>query len=201
MINKVETDLQVYFDMPYDIAFSDDPFDNLTSRVISTWGDDATLGMVLEECQELQHPKLTMIRKSTPSAKIKKWRSQLRGASITAVNGKRVTTIKDVRDLVAEHRKSSLETDIEVQFATINKQAMQPQMGIPQVYQDQMNVIGKHLWEIHNDPDWAEQINNAMPALKAINRSDTVFTKNDKAQMHHAGMHIKTAKVTGNHAF
>ena len=74
---------------------------------------------------------------------------------------------------------------------------MQPQMGIPQIYQDQMNIIGKHLWDIQNDPAWAERVNNAMPAMEAINRNDTVFTKNDKAQMHHAGMHIKTAKVTG----
>ena len=196
MLNKVESDLQIYFDMPYDINFSDDPFDNLTSRTMQTWGTDDTLGMAITQCPDVNQPKLTNIRKSTPSAKIKKWKSQLRGAYIIAINDKTVKTVQDVKDRIAEHRKDRPDEEILVQYATIEKQAMQPQMGIPQIYQDQMNIIGKHLWDIQNDPAWAERVNNAMPAMEAINRNDTVFTKNDKAQMHHAGMHIKTVKVT-----
>ena len=45
MVNKIESDLQVYFDMPYDIEFSSTPFDNYTSRKLSNRGDHPTLGM------------------------------------------------------------------------------------------------------------------------------------------------------------
>ena len=197
MLNKIESDLQVYFDMPYDIEFSASPFDNYTSREMSTWGTHSTLGMNLTMCSDTGLPQLKDIQKSTPAARVKKWKSQLRGAYITAINGINVSTIDEIKDAIQKHRTIGEESDIEIQFATIDRQAMQPQMGIPQVYQDQMNIIGQHLWEIQNDPDWSERVNNAMPAMEALNRNDTVFTKNDKAQMHHAGMQINSVKVTG----
>ena len=197
MLNKVEADLQLYFDMPYDIEFSDDPFDNLTSRTMQTWGTDETLGMTLTQCPLINQPMLKDIRKSTPSAKIKKWKSQLRGAYVTAINDQPVATVQDIKDKIADHRKTKSDQEILVQYSTVEKQSMQPQMGIPQVYMDQMNIIGQHLWEIQNDPAWAERVNNAMPAMEALNRDDVIFTKNDRARMHHAGMHVKAAKVTG----
>lgn len=36
---------------------------------------------------------------------------------------------------------------------------MHPQHGIPQLYQDQMNVIAKHLCEIRNDAEWQKEVN------------------------------------------
>ena len=125
---------------------------------------------------------------------MKRWKSQLRNAHITAINDIPVSTIDDVTAAIQKHRQFNNDEEISIQFATMEKHAMQPQMGIPQVYQDQMNIIGQHLWEIQNDPDWSERVNNAMPAMEALNRSDTVFTKNDKAQMHHAGMRVNSVK-------
>ena len=31
---------------------------------------------------------------------------------------------------------------------------MHPQLGTPQIYHDQMNIIAQHLWEIKNEPEW-----------------------------------------------
>ena len=39
---------------------------------------------------------------------------------------------------------------------------MHPQYGIPQLYHDQMNVIGKHLWEMKNDPTFNTNVDEAI---------------------------------------
>ena len=126
-------------------------------------------------CSVTGYPQLKDIQKSTPAARIKKWKSQLRGTYIVAINGINVSTVDKIEAAIKKHRDSGDETELDIQFATIEKHAMQPQMGIPQVYQDQMNIIGQHLWDIQNDPDWSERVNNAMPAMEALNRNDTVL--------------------------
>ena len=199
MLHKIATDLQLFFDMPYDINLSSSPFDNHTSRTVDTWGTHETLGLILTMCPEHGLPKLKDIQKSTPAARIKKWKSQLRGSYVTSINGTHVDSIAGIKDEIRKHRDGPDASDeILIGFDTIEKQAMQPQMGIPQVYQDQMNMIGKHLWEIQNDPDWSERVNNAVPVMEALNRNDTIFNKNDQARMAHAGMpiYINAAKMT-----
>ena len=77
MINKIKLDLQVYFEMPYDINFSTSPFDNYTSRMMDTWGTDPTLGMMIITCPDTGLPQLKNIKQSTPAARVKKWKTQL----------------------------------------------------------------------------------------------------------------------------
>ena len=36
----------------------------------------------------------------------------------------------------------------------MHKQDIHPQLGIPQIYHDQLNIIAEHLREIKNDPMW-----------------------------------------------
>ena len=74
MLNKIASDLQVYFDMPYDINLSSSPFDNYTTRTMQTWGTDSTLGMTIVRCNDTGLPKLTNIRKSTSAARVKRWK-------------------------------------------------------------------------------------------------------------------------------
>ena len=78
VLNKVESDLQVYFDMPYDIEFSPTPFDNYTSQHMATWGDHPTLEMTIKMCSDTGLPQMTDDQKLTPAAWIKKWKYQLR---------------------------------------------------------------------------------------------------------------------------
>ncbi len=43
---------------------------------------------------------------------------------------------------------------------------MHPQYGIPQLYHDQMNIIGKHLWEMQHDPVFHKDPNKQpVPAI------------------------------------
>ena len=150
--------------------------------------------MTIITCPDTGLLQLKNIKQSTPAARVKKWKSQLRNAHITAVNEIPVATVSDIKAAIQKHRQFNKDEEVSIQFATMEKHAMQPQMGIPQVYQDQMNIIGKHLWDIQNDPDWSERVNYAMPAMEALNRNDNVFTKNDKARMHHAYLQINTVK-------
>ena len=48
---------------------------------------------------------------------------------------------------------------VDMQIATLHKIAMHPQLGLPQLYHDQLNVIGKHLWDIKNNHAWQTKVN------------------------------------------
>ena len=53
-------------------------------------------------------------------------------------------------------------TSVDIQIATLHKIAMHPQLGLPQLYHDQLNVIGKHLWEIKDNPAWKKKVNESI---------------------------------------
>ena len=110
----------------------------------------------------------------TSAARIVKWRSQLRNGFITAINGTPVNSIKDIQQLIKEGRKNpTLTFDI----ATIHQQDIHPQLGTPQLYHDQMNIIAEHLWEISNNPEWNKEVDEQIvhPIPDAI--ENTLHTK------------------------
>ena len=74
--------------------------------------------------------------------------------------------------------------EIEVGFATIQKSSMHPQLGIPQLYHDQLNVIGEHLWQLKNDPEWRKDVEEALPILEVM-KKDTLseLSSQDKAAL------------------
>ena len=61
---------------------------------------------------------------------------------------------------------------------------MHPQLGIPQLYHDQLNVIGEHLWQLKNDPEWHEDVEEAQPILEVM-KNDTLseLSSEDKAAL------------------
>ena len=61
---------------------------------------------------------------------------------------------------------------------------MHPQLGIPQLYHDQLNVIGEHLWQLKNDPEWREDAEEALPILEMM-KKDTLseLSPEDKAAL------------------
>ena len=50
---------------------------------------------------------------------------------------------------------------------------MHPQLGILQLYHDQLNVIGEHLWQLHNDPEWREEVDEVLLILEVM-KKDTL---------------------------
>ena len=69
--------------------------------------------------------------------------------------------------------------NIEIRFATIERAAMHPQMGIPQLYQDRLNVIAEHLWDLHHDLEWHHEIEEALPCLEVM-KKDTYQDLSDE---------------------
>ncbi len=195
VIHKCEENLHFAFEMPYDITLSTCPYDNYTSRTVGSWGQDELLGLdvVIDEATGL--PQLRDIRKSTPAARIKKWKSQLRNSYITSVNGTEVTTIDEIRDAIKPSFVDPDNPEVTIVFATSDKFAINPQMGLPQLYHDQMNIIGKHLWDIQNDAAWSERVNNAIPFLESVNRDTVVLTKEDRKSLINAGFPVRIHSV------
>ena len=79
--------------------------------------------------------------------RIPRWRTELKYGYIIAINNKPVKTIDEIHQQIQHIRENGMET-IDEQIATFHKIVMYPQQGIPQLYHDQINVIGQYLWGI-----------------------------------------------------
>jgi hypothetical protein len=127
----------------YKISFN--PYDNHTHRhiAIPKTTTKPLLGMEIEMCAERNIPKLINCKKGTPAMKITRWRSKLKNTYITTVNDIEISNVEDIK----QHIKKCIdmkESAVKIGFSTIEKQALQPQYGILQLYHDQMNIIGKY---------------------------------------------------------
>ncbi|GFH58223.1 hypothetical protein CTEN210_14699 [Chaetoceros tenuissimus] len=154
-LEDITLDLNIALDMPYDLHMSSNPFDAFDTRAVTLFGNDPLLGFVLEDHDTHQCPRLLDCTPSTPAAKLIRWRSELRGSHITHINGLQITSIADVKRLIAKARQYSQDR-IKVRFAINHRKGIKADTGMPQLFQDQMNVIGKHLWELQNSPEWQE---------------------------------------------
>jgi hypothetical protein len=103
--------------------------------------------MVIDICPNRNLPILLDCKKGSSSVRIQRWKRELRHGYITTVNGIGVTTIQDSIDNIDNKARSNQEQSISIGFSTLEKQALHPQYGIPQLYHDQMNIIGKPLWD------------------------------------------------------
>ena len=195
ILNKCASDLHFAFTMPYDINLSPSPFDHHTTRTIDTWGSDPMLGFDIVMDSKLGLPQLKNINKSTPAARIKCWKSQLRGSFITSVNDKPVSTVAEIIQAFQPYVNNETSSELTIGFATVERLAMNPQLGLPQLYHDQMNVIARHLWDISNDAEWSERVNNAIPILETTNRDDCILTKEDRATLIHSGFPVRIKSV------
>ena len=155
---KLFSDIQTTFERPYDINLSHDPYDNHTSRTvhIKASDDDKHYGLNIILCPNRNIPKLIDCKPGTSSIRIPKWRSELRQAYITHINGEHINSMNDI-DKIFKRIRTDNQHQFKIGFSTIKKQAMHPQLGVPQLYHDQMNIIGKHLWDIAHDPLWSTE--------------------------------------------
>ena len=72
----------------------------------------------------------------TPSARLPKWRSELKNSIILKVNGEEVKDVKTVEKIIKKCRKSA-DIYIRVVFGTIDKVPLHPTHGVPQIHFDQ----------------------------------------------------------------
>ena len=168
----LNADVNTTFEMPFNINLSHDIFDYHTHRNIDIRANDndTLLGMLLEQCSDRQLPQLLDCKRGSSSIRIPRWRSELRNSFITHVNDIPITTIKEIQTHV-QKAITNHEKTVKIGFATIERQAMHPQYGIPQLYHDQLNIIGRHLWEIKNDPKWRLHANEELIVIPSDNPS------------------------------
>ena len=109
---KLESNLFVTMDMPYDIWCTPDPFDHHTHRYITMTTRSPTLGMSIVMCSLRHQLQLKACHAGQPAAKIPNWRDDIKNAYITHVNDLPVATISDIKLLILKakekHDKSVL---------------------------------------------------------------------------------------------
>jgi deoxyuridine 5'-triphosphate nucleotidohydrolase len=170
---NIHQDLHFNYKMPYDIEFTHLPFDNFTTRDIATTGKDELLGLHLQFDSAHDYPILLGCKPGTPAARIKRWRSELQRAYLLEINGKAVHNIDEARSIIQQAQKNQ-EKNIKILLATTERQSIHPQLGVPQLYHDQMNILAKHLWEMKNSPEWNT---HAKEAVDSIDLHDALSPK------------------------
>lgn len=65
-------------------------------------------------------------------------------------------------------------------FSTMDRQAIHPQKGIPQLYHDQMNVIAQHLFDIKYNPFELPEMKDGYKLIQIANNNTSNTTTNKK---------------------
>ena len=160
-INKLQQDLntearasclpepQNNIEIPYQIRLTDHPYENFLQRTIQLRRNDPTEGLDLIQCPIRNLPMIKTIRPGTATAKLPKWRRTLKQAYLHKIDDVPMTTVNDVHSYFAALLPTTMTVTLTV--ATLRKSDLHPDDGVPLLYFDQLNTIGKHLKEIKQD--------------------------------------------------
>ena len=154
---RMEADMQVSIDIPYNIVMSSSPYDHHCHRNISLNSRHAYLGMKLKQCSIRNKPMLEACLPGHSAAKLPYWREQLKGSYVTAINDVPVDNLLQIKQSIEALLKLKLK-DIKVTFSTIDRQSMHPQYGIPQIYHDQLGIVAQHIFDIQHDQPFKKEI-------------------------------------------
>jgi hypothetical protein len=150
-------------DMPYNIILSQDPFDDTLTLAVKDYGSHTTMGLILNQCDNRNRPKIINIIPSQPCSRIKNWRTTIKHGYVTQVEEYPIQTISDIEHAVQECRRNNL-SHITIEIALdIKPTGIHPTDGIPQLFADQLHIIQKHIHDIqtqhnaHQEPQYQEQ--------------------------------------------
>ena len=138
-------------ELPYNIFFSTDPYNNHLKHTVEITGTHKTLGLDLKKDVYTGRLQLQACIPGTPVAHIPKWRSQLVNSTLLKVNDVPVSTISEVEKIINKMRQHNKNT-VTITFGTIEKVPIHPSYGVPQIHFDQLNVIAHHLHELKGHP-------------------------------------------------
>ena len=133
------------------IVMSTNPYGPSLTVQYKVKGNHDTLGMEIDDTSMVNRLTLLNCLKGTPTARIPKWRSQLRGAQLVKIDNIELQSIADVIRTIREFKENRSDKKmsvIDLEFVSIEKVAMHPQKGIPQMYFDQLNVVANHHLEL-----------------------------------------------------
>ena len=140
----------VAVERPFNLYFSDNPFDNTIEIDVAIKGDHATLGILTDYCDSRQRLRITNMALSTPGSRLKKWRSVLRNAYILKFNDFAIQSSEDFEHAVRQTRLRKM-MKAKLVVATDKTYGVHPIEGVLQIHFDQLNVIAKHLQAIERD--------------------------------------------------
>jgi dUTP pyrophosphatase len=129
---------------PYNIWLSEHPFQKILNVQLETTVCHPTMGMVFNTTLHKDRIQLSDMVKSTPGAKLPRWRSTLKRAILLKVGNKHITNEEQVHQTVQDARQQQLPT-IPLVFATVQYHGIHPMEGSLMLYYDQLNVIRQHL--------------------------------------------------------
>ena len=127
---------------PYSLWMSTDAYDIKLTINIDVRGDHPTLGMVLEKCSNRSRLRLMSMEKSTPGARVAKWRSTLRSSFLLNINGEEIKSL-EARRVINEARKQKL-FKLKCTFGVDKHYGVHPIDGNLHLYYDQMHALAKH---------------------------------------------------------
>ena len=125
---------------PIDFELTSNPFGSSVDITILLKGDHPTLGLDLVHDDDNNRITLASCISSTPAARIPRWRSTLRHATIVAIDHVPINTIDDIKSSITSSRSSSAKHTT-ITFMPLEHVNIRPDTNIPQIHFDQLNVI------------------------------------------------------------
>jgi len=129
------------------LTLSDNPYMDTLQIECRVRGNDSLLGLDLDAKSYTDKMILIQCKKGTSSARIPKWRSQLRGAVLQKIGEENVKNIAEVERIINDAKQKNKKS-IRLTFATLGKVHMHPQRGVPQLFHDQLNILSTHQQEL-----------------------------------------------------
>ena len=133
-----------------EFIFDSNPYENIIKIKLENYGDHPSRGLDVTYNEKFEKLQLLACAKGTPAGKLDKWRSTIKNGLILAVNDTKIKTSAELRRAISNCKQPHISLEI----GTMEKHAMHPQTGVPQLYFDQLHHIGRHLFEMRYDPDW-----------------------------------------------
>ena len=172
------------------VTLSDDPFMDVIEVSISNTGKHPTLGLQLKESDQWYDTvEVEDCKRATPAAKVHRWRTRLKKNTILAVNGREVTTASDVAKIFSECNSNDQHT---LRIGLQERLSMNDDDGVPMLYFDQLQMVGKHLDDIKYDRHDNSQVPN--PEWHQDNAKEKVLVNMMRAYVEHGT--INAAKAT-----
>ncbi len=110
---------------------------------ISTQHTHPTLGLEMDDTLTVK-----CCQAGTPAAKIKQWRTVIKGTILHSINGSRVQTLQDAIIFFAKYKDNST---IEIQFKSNHQTPVHPESGTTQITFDQFVQIANHHQQLISD--------------------------------------------------
>jgi dUTP pyrophosphatase len=125
------------------IDLSHDPFVDTQVVTMTSRGNHATRGLILEDSNTWNdRVNIITCQPGTPAARIKNWRSRLKRSTLLKIDN---VPIAKMSDVVKHFQQVKHNTEVTLTIGLNEKIAMNDTTGIPMMYYDQLNAVATHL--------------------------------------------------------